>query len=210
MNNASPMSWRGNVSPEGPLIVSYFTDLFYMRDAFELARSCQSHFLDFVIEQVPDLGSWEANTNYKPTFILDCHKRFPLRDLLWIDADGRFRRYPTLLLEIEENIAYHIWKGRKVASGTVYLPISNLRGDILRTWEQKVREHPHASDQVCLGLTVNAMHLTSFDLPVEYCWIYDEDPYTGEHGPTLNGCPVIEHLQASRLTKNTYKKVKSH
>lgn len=184
-----------------PMVVSYFTDAIYMREAFELLRSCQALHLDFLIEKVPDQGSWEANTHHKPTYLLEVHKRYPERNLLWVDADGRMRQAPTLLSGLQCEVAYHVWRGKQVASGTVFLRSSAVRAALLQKWIDECAKHVELDDQTNLGRAVSGGGFDLCVLPVEYCWIYDINPDTGVRGPMPHSTPVIEHLQASRMTR---------
>lgn len=181
--------------PESPIIVSYYTSPFYQREAFELARSCQRFSMDYHIEGVPDLGSWIANTNHKPAFLMRIDQTYPDRNIVWVDADGRIRQYPTLFNGLSVDVAFHSWRGKTVASGTVFLRAGEARGRALRAWLGEVLKSPMATDQVCLGRAIKH-NFDLGELPVEYCWIYDHVEVSPD-----NSNPVIEHMQASRWAK---------
>ena len=189
-----------------PLVVSFFTRGFYEREAFDLARSCQLLGVPFRIECVSDLGGWESNTNHKPTHLKRLHAELPGRAMVWIDADARFRRVPTLLMAPIPGgavVGYRTIRGRP-ASGTVLLPVHKRRGELLEKWEEVVRNHPNATDQVCLGWAVSALMLPHVELPAEYCWIYDftrANRRKPDPSPTDGEEPVIEHMQASRWAR---------
>ncbi len=198
----------GGPNPGMPVVVSYYTDLFYMRDAFELARTCQLFGLDYVIEQVGDKDDWQRNTRHKPTFLLEKHKDFPERSLLWLDADARVRAFPEELLVVSESIAYHLHKKKLPLSGTVLLAPGHLREAFLRQWLHAQERYKSENDQSCMGRALGCMNkaFTFFDLPARYCWIYD---YNGE-GPVgelhVDYKPVFEHMQSSRWAKYLSKK----
>lgn len=184
-----------------PLVVSYFTDGFYEREAFELLRSCQQFELDYLISEVPNLKSWEKNASFKPSFLKGIHAEYPHRDILWVDADARFRQFPSLFVnDLVAPVGYHLWRGKTPASGTVYLRRGEGRGEILERWIQECIKSPHTSDQPPLQ-KVAARLESIILLPVEYCWIYDVNPMTMKKGTQPTSRPVIEHMQASRWVK---------
>lgn len=195
--------WRSNKGQGFPLVVSFWTDEFYRRDAYELVRTCQLFNLDYEVMQQPDLGSWEANTNAKAHFLLAAHHRHPHRGLLWVDADARFRQDPSDLVCLgpQHLVAFHLWRGRSCASGTVLFRALPGRQELLEQWCRGVTENPDATDQVELSRACVAQGVQPFDLPVEYCWIYDIDAETLERGERLDSRPVIEHLQSSRWAR---------
>lgn len=187
-----------------PVFVSYFTDLFYLREAFELQRSLELHGLEHCIQQVPDLKSWGRNTNHKPQFLLQMHHRFPKRPLVWLDADARVRRFPALFAAFATSsvqLAYHTWKrGDKPCSGTVFLGPGEWRSPYLQNWIKECTEHPTLTDQVCMA---RAYPYPPVNLPEEYCWIYDLSlPDTIKVATPQHFMPVIEHMQASRWVEN--------
>lgn len=182
-----------------PIVVSYFTDNFYLREAYELARTCQATGTPFRIEQVRNLKSWERNTNHKPTFLWRMHRMFPERAFLWVDADGRIRRNLDALTGITAPVAYHTWHRVRVLSGTVLLPPTDKRYEILTKWIELVTMYPKHTDQVCLAKTVKALGIQHHELPEEFCWIFDIAAGI-RHSP-LDSKPIIEHTQASRVTR---------
>lgn len=209
MGKRTPIRWS-RVADEGPIIVSYFTDAYYMREAFELARSCQLFDLSYVIEEVPDQKSWSGNTGHKPQFLLEKHKAFPNRPLVWLDADARVRTRPHLFRDMIGAVAYHIVQKHPL-SGTVYLGVNPNREEFLKVWRHQVAINPTKNDQVCMGIALDVISLSKdypFEhLPASYCWIYDYDGIQPTDRLTLDNTPVIEHMQASRWSKELKKRV---
>lgn len=186
-----------------PVFVSFYTDAFYMREAFELARTLRNFPLDYVIREVATVGDWNQNTNLKPKFILEMAQLFPERGVCWVDADARVRKFPAVFGGMKCPIAYHTWRGRggaEVLSGTVFFGPGKGREGILHKWVSIVEQRPRSLDQVCLAITVREMGLDAVDLPVEYTWIYDMAQGTDEPNPR-DERPVIEQMQASRWAK---------
>lgn len=185
------------------VLVSYYTDDFYLREAWELVRSCQDFGPDFLVEEVKLGSSWLENTNHKPFFIQRMINIFPQRHLIWLDADARFRQHAWLIdgprLPSGDSIAYRTIHG-KPASGTILLPNTPDRINIVETWCEEVRRDTNATDQVCLGRAVDRLKIPRMELPMEYCWIYDFDASGKKiaNPSPLDTKPVIEHMQASR------------
>ncbi len=192
-----------------PLVVSYFTDAFYQRDAFELARSCQRFALDMAIEQVRDLGSWEKNTSFKPRFLLEKHEQYPDRNLLWLDADARVRKTPFLLRKLSFDLSYYHIESphRQALSGTVFLGNGDMRAPFLREWILKTELNPDKNDQACMELARKEMpeEFRFIELPAEYCWIFDFNGTELVDKLTTKSDPVIEHMQSSRWAKQLKK-----
>ena len=213
MEWASKAGW-GRVSgaqTSMPIVVSYFTDAFYQREAFELTRTCQAFALDYMVERIEDAGSWIGNTNQKPFFLRRMHAQLMDRALLWLDADARIRRFPKLLMSLNVPIAYHTWvDGHFPASGTVYLQAGPQRGLLLDEWCRQVEQGPTLTDQICMGRAVDNLSMSHGELPQDYCWIFDH----GEDGRSVRTLdprtyPVIEHMQASRYAKDLDQSKKS-
>lgn len=79
------------------VVVSFFTPKnIYQKMAERLIESCNKFNLPYDIRQVEDRGSWVKNCNYKASFIMDCISKHD-KKVVWVDADGRFGRYPELL-----------------------------------------------------------------------------------------------------------------
>ena len=208
------MTWH-HTSPAGaslPLVVSYYTSDLYKREAYQLAASCFDHGLDYLIECVEDQAPpsataharWLANTNHKPFHLAAVSARYPERALLWLDADARVRMQPHSLEGLKAVVAY-VTRIRPLPqqpnSGTVYLGSGPRRDDLLKAWCAEVTADRTATDQVCLGRAVARCGLQHYELPREYCAIYDLD-VDGNHlsmDPTRPA--VIQHMQASRITR---------
>lgn len=200
-NFKSGTVWSRDERLDMPLVVSFYTDDFYLREAYGLVRSCQSFGVPYFVQAVDCQGNgkkakekWLANTNHKPSFLQSLHHLFPERDLLWIDADGRVRRSIERLSGLREFvIGYHTWRGFRPASGTVLLPANPMREEFLDAWVDQVERCPTDTDQLCMQRTERKMGLVHLELPSEFCWIYDLD------GLDVDSTPVIEHMQASRF-----------
>lgn len=175
-----------------PLFCSFFTPA-YADEAAELAASLDRFDLAAVISAVPDLGSWQANTRHKPTFLRSMREKYPRRPLVWLDADARVVRKPSLEWLEAYDLGVHYFGGRELASGTVYLGPSHESYELCRRWEWRCERQPELSDQQALQVEAEAMPgLAVFKLPASLCFI----------DGLSEGCePVIFHRQASRVLR---------
>lgn len=208
------MEWASvrGVDRRMPVFVSFFTDAFYMREAWDLVRSLQAHGQEYCAREVADLKSWGSNTNHKPQFLLGMDEEFPGRSLVWVDADARMRAQPTLLHELAADVedapalAYHTWRGplgrHGACSGTVFLAPGATRRRLLREWDVACRAAPpEVWDQESMARAALGLGIQHAELPVEYCQIYDLVQGTQRPTPHPGGKVVIEHMQASRWRK---------
>lgn len=179
-----------------PLFCSYATKL-YRPDLEDLVDTLEAHGLDYHAELVPDRGGWLKNCARKPEFLY--RQLRWTRPCVWLDADARVLAPPALfdhlVSDTDYDVAVHRFRGTQTASGTVYFSGSPHSRQALCAWQIECERHPGELDQVCLERALLQVEgLRVFDLPPEYCWIYDlSPPAYPDAGP-----PVIEHRQSSR------------
>lgn len=174
--------------------ISYYTPN-YEQQANRLKESLDKIGLPYTIEAIDNLGSWDANTHYKPQFIL---KHLIGTDaVIWTDADSVIRENPILFDSLDCDIAFHRFKDKELLSGTVYFKNTVATISILLSWIEINRENPEIFDQKNLDTAIQlTSDLTISELPPEYCFIFDlsREYYGGRK-------PVIEHFQASRKNR---------
>ena len=184
---------------EKPLLVVSFATIGtpYEAEAEHLRESLVEHGQRFTISQVADLGSWEANTGFKATFLrqmLQLHGR--RWNLLWIDCDAVIRGPLDFLglIDADVDVAAHIRKGRELMSGTVFLRHTMATMAVMDRWIELVRRRPRRMEQANLWDAIKATPEIRFaELPAAYCFVFDT---FRESCPGVE--PVIEHFQASR------------
>jgi hypothetical protein len=188
-----------------PVITSFYTKNTPYEKQVELLKATLKRFnLDNDVEGVEDLGDWHKNVFQKPKFIMRMLKKYPGRPIVYVDADAKFRRSPTLFNELECDFAVHFRQGHELLSGTLYF--GNTKGSrfIVEKWlEEDIRSPMTHMPQRNLR-TVFDRHKKDIiwkELPVEYCMIFDSRARF--QVPT-----VVEHFQLSRIHKNNDKKRK--
>ena len=176
------------------ITIAYYTPR-YKDEAFGLSCSCFEKGVLNYIKEVAELGNWDANTHYKPTFIKECLQKFQT-DLLYVDADARFDKYPELIHTIESDVAYYrgdVWGHGNVEtlSGTLYFKYNGRVLALLDRWIAMCESSPNAFDQALFAEALSCSNTSIQILPVEYCAIFDAPAIKQED-------VVIRHLQASR------------
>lgn len=183
------------------IVVSYYTvETIYAEIKDRLEKSLVKFNIPYHIESVRNLGTWIKNVNYKPTFILNMMKKYPDRDIVYVDADAEFMSYPKLFDDYQANFAVHEFirtgythnpKGKEVLSGTIFIKNSEQNSLIIHNWQKECKLKPQVCDQKSLEKILNGR----FDrLPLEYCKIFDR------HSAICPN-PVIVHWQASRIVR---------
>ena len=201
-SDGSDTSASSEGGPSKPLlVVAYYTiDTPYETEVENLRRSLAELPLVSEIIGVPNLGSWQANTQYKAVFLRDMlAKHGATHRLLYVDADAVVREYPSLLDRISCDVAVHSTP-RGPLSGTIYLESTPATRSLLGSWIEENLRHPRRWDQVNLGAVLarkqKELGLRLVELPVEYTFIFDL--FRRNHPDAQ---PVIEHFQASRRFK---------
>lgn len=165
----------------------------YAAESERLRASLQRQGMDFRIDEVPSLGSWDRNILIKPRYIRDV-MRETRGPVLYVDADAEFHAVPEFMDGYD--IQVHYLSGRELLGGTIWLANNHVARDLVDQWcaESRVGEWDQVTLQRILerrpDILVNI-------LGPEMCFIYDTSRrlYPGVE-------PVIEHHQASRRLKN--------
>lgn len=168
------------------------------------------------VRGVQSLGSWRANTSYKPTFIkkmLEAHKD---SNIVFVDADAEVLSYPALFDNIPEecNIAVHIldrdtWYNKdmggvkELLSGTLFVRNVPESHAIVDRWITSCKNHPLDWEQVVLQRILATSTIKIHELPVTYCYI--KTLPNGKEPNIKEDNPVIVHNQCSRQYKNQIK-----
>jgi hypothetical protein len=182
------------------IVVAYYTvGTLYEAKAKILQRSLERFDVPYYIEAVPNLGTWHLNTSFKPTFLKSMFNKFD-EDLVYVDVDAEFQRYPdlfdTLGSAMNHSIAAYVFDrscykrsvgGFELLSGTLYITHTPNSYKVLEEWEDRTQRFTTEWDQKSLEFVLDG----DFDLlPGEYCKIFDRMETVTD--------PVIVHFQASR------------
>jgi len=181
-----------------PLFVSFYTPT-YEEEANGLRASLDAFGLDHSIVAVPSRGDWIKNCAFKPAFLLRMMGARPGRALVWIDADGRVKKYPVIFNSLDCDFAAHWRNGEELLSGTMYFAPTVAARMLLEKWQVRIQLHPGVWDQRALAEIVDPRPdwLRVTKLPASYTRIFDA-PDMCDSADT-----VIEHRQASRKFRET-------
>jgi len=111
-------------------------------------------------------------------------------DIVYVDVDAKFVRYPELFNTIEADIGYwrcNLRNQKHLASGTLYL--SHKAYGLVSAWASECSASTD-NDQTVLDRLLDDFDIVKTELPMEYCQIFD--------WPLQSDKPVIVHYQASR------------
>jgi len=166
----------------------------YAPHAEKLIQSLEKFGLEYEVDEFESRGSWEANCQYKAEFIYE--KWLKHGRVVWLDADCQVKRQPGLFDSIRSDIAFHLFRGKELLSGTLFFNDTIGAEQVLKAWIKKNKEKPNIWDQKNLAESIKNLDVDITYLPPEYCFIFDLSKL---HYP--NSIPVIEHYQASRKNK---------
>jgi len=190
------------------LVIAYYTlGNPYQQLSENLTKSCKEFNLPHFLKPIEDLGSWEKNTHYKANFISDCLERFS-ENLVYVDVDAEFKRYPDLFESLDCDIAYRTenfrWRQNEALSGTIFIRNNDKVRSLVNLWKSineltpAIRNKPDTWEQANLQrATQQSPEIIYENLPPEYTYIFD---HTKTMYPSIS--PVIEHFQASRKSRS--------
>ena len=194
--------------PVRPLVVAYHTpeDL-YCEHAEAMKASAHRFGLRVHLEPIQQLGGWQKSTYYKARFLKSMLEKFPdEKNLLYVDVDARFFRYPTLFDNHEKpfGVSRIDWtqienrhrNDSEVNSSIIYFRNEPAVMRLLDAWISRNYDMRDSGvwEQMNLEYLLKPRSEDFVEYyPNEYCQIHD-----------LMSCverPVIQLLQASRVAK---------
>lgn len=178
-------------------VVCAFYTSNYSAKVIRLKSSLERLGLNFHLKRVERKSTWEATTRLKPVFVVECLKRFPNHDILYLDADAVVHKTPDFFESVTTDVALlfaPVVRDSKrllsIAAGTVYIrntPGGRKFADNWRSQESRTGLLSLDEDMIYMAFP-KFEGITFTALPRAYSKIFDSD------GPDA----VIEHFQASR------------
>ena len=181
-------------------VVAFYTyDTPYEDEVRGLAKTCEEHGITLYTKGYVSQGSWVENCALKAEFLLHVITTQPGRRFVYLDADARIRKYPTLFDTLSCDMAYHYRRNRELLTGTIYFEKTQTTLDVFTGWKQEQKRNPLKWDQRTLQSVINRWErpLDVVLLPLTYTQIFDAKEAKEE--------PIIEHMQASRAYKQLIK-----
>lgn len=145
--------------------------------------------------------SWHTIVNIKPSFLLECRAKIK-GDILYIDADAFVHSdFRDKLSQIDCDIAFcrnrnYITGTLSDRTGTVLIKETQQALELLQLWKVKSDADNTRWDQATLSDALEELStLKTHYLDHKYTYIFDDSS-----DALKCSSPVIEHLQASRLS----------
>lgn len=194
-------------STKTPLVIAYFTvDTPYQHEAEALKESLNGLGYGYWIVGVPNLGSWQKNTQYKAQFIKHALEKFSGKPLLYLDVDSIMVSEPEIFNNLKADIAaVHFAHKGELLSGTLWLGNTAACNELVKKWIQINEKYPetlpngkHAWDQRTLKMAIKeTKNINYVELPQAYTWIA---------GLTQMRCPeektpIIMHTRGAKRFK---------
>lgn len=196
---ADPDTTPQKASPHVLFVTAYTPD--YAVLAASLQDDLEKFNLEYEMIPLEDTGKWAENCNLKSYVIKCLREEYPDSVLVWIDADAKIEREPVLFSELNgADVAYHTVDNKILASGTLAFMPTEMGNKLLDTWAYECEKNPDKWDQLTLHKCVRELNPKVYNLPEEYCRIFDRKT------PCNN--PVIVHYQESRNRKQREKAAK--
>ena len=169
----------------------------YLPQITSLKRSLEAHGISHFLKRYERLATWEQTTRLKPVFLDYCLKKFPQKDVLYLDADAVVRKPLAFFDGVTADISMLFHPQKKgnmhylrISGGTVF--VRNTPGG------RRFAELWKGAEKNCGTLTLDEdmIYMAFADmagvsiavLPPSYYKIFDKP----------GADPVIEHFQASR------------
>lgn len=194
-----------------PLVISFYTqDTPYEREVQNLINSCKKWSIEYDIQGVASLGTWEKNCAFKPAFI---HTKMleHNRPLLWVDADGVFKQKPNFNdfdkcdFSVRVNEFLPESHESRIVSNAIFVRNTPEVLLIIEEWKELCANEIADKnrilefwDQMALCSVLSPKKDLKFlPMPLKYSKIFDfDDLFISEEEV------IIEHYQASRRLKN--------
>ena len=181
----------------------------YLPQLLSLKASLEAHGINHYFKLYERAATWEATTRIKAAFVQHCLKKFPDRDVLYVDADAIVRKKPEFLDTVKTDLSllFHPVKARRhpmmrVSLGTFFVrntPGGRQFADLWASQESNAKLMT-CDDDMIIAVFDKLTGVSITVLPATYYKVFDQP---GED-------PVFEHFQASRgevKIRNTVRKI---
>lgn len=177
------------------IVCAYYTkNTMYEKCVVNLKESLKKFNVPNDVQGVTNLGSWIKNVNYKPTFIKEMLKKHSPLNVVYVDSDAVFLKYPKLFETLDCQMSAHILKKpnrTELLSGTIFIKNNEVSESIIDKWIEICKNKPEQWEQKSLQELIHTFDFK--ELPAEYCKIFDIMRNVKN--------AVIEHYQQSRQVR---------
>jgi len=183
------------------IVVCYYTNDNYLKEADRLVRSLKKFNVEYVLRKREHLDSWLKNCHQKPKFLREMFEELQ-RPLLYMDADSEMMKYPYLVDNFTHDIGIYRKTENSHRSASLYMKCNPWVLEFIRGWERTQEKRPELCDQRALDVWITYLEnerkvgpLKEIGyLPVEFCTKFD-----GTQGKVEDAI-ILQH-QASRKYK---------
>lgn len=208
------------------IIVSGFTkDTPYEIEAKNLQATLEAHGLPFDITGIKAKDSWRDNCRAMNHVILDAFEKHPDKDIIWLDADARVRKYPALFDDYRYDIGLYfpMWppnSGKiECRTGTIYFKNTQPVRDFFRDYVNELAAvESDFEPEKRFGELVKESGL-NYDsyFPGEYCMIFhgglknvDQSMFSSEGiepGYRLEDVVILQNMSMKRYPKRVHRNI---
>jgi hypothetical protein len=169
----------------------------YLPQVLSLKASLEAHGVNHYFKLYERAATWEATTRLKAAFVEHCLKKFPNKDILYVDADAVMRQLPTFLDTVNTDLAllFHPKKSKRspsmrISLGTFFIRNTPGGHRFAELWASQEANSAYLTcdDDMIINVFDELVGVSMTVLPQTYYKIFDKP---GEN-------PVFEHFQASR------------
>ncbi|WP_157100032.1 hypothetical protein [Rhodoplanes sp. Z2-YC6860] len=173
--------WAPIRDDNAPLVVSCFdrTSAEATAAAAQLAGSLKALGLDHIIEPISGELPKGVSSRQQIRFIARSLETAG-RPILFVEHDSVFIRTPSLLRQVECDVAVHRWRGWEISPRTLYLNNTMEAKVLVQTWERLIEACPTIGSGYLLD---QAWSLVSSQVPLRTLWLprsYHDSVYDGE------------------------------
>jgi len=179
----------------------------YLMSSLKLLKEIKSD-----INGVHNLGTWQKNTSFKPTFILKMLEKYQ-DNVVFVDCDATINEYPSLFENIPEEYSFacyildrnlHYGKSfsddykYELLTGTLFIRNNEKSKEIVRKWVHECSQSK-MWEQKILQKILKEYKEEVYQLPLSYCYLFSLP--NGLEPIIKCEKPVVTHHQVSRLLK---------
>lgn len=159
------------------IVVSFHTGGKFQDHAAAMKASAKPFGLEVDILTRPAPASWKDGIALKPGVILEAMGRHPKEDILYVDADCRFARYPVLFEERGDiDVAWNWVRPRWPHGCVIFFRANEKARRMAKLWGEMYDRYPIVHlDEVHLYYAYREMQRTGgiahLALPPGYTWM---------------------------------------
>lgn len=174
------------------IVVTYFTDRKYKAYADKMAASAKKVGLFTAAFAMRNTGSWKKNVYLKPHVVMKAMLAHPSQDILFVDADAEFRRFPKELVGTDWEFACYFDGPHRPVSGSVWIANTERGRKLVQAWADGCDRGEDLNEDfhwLRVALETAVPQLRVGQLPPSYFWL---EEHMRPRFPTAE--PVIEHF----------------